>query len=261
MRSARYLYRRLAGSACVPVRLAVIGGSALYELEELRDVASRTIATPYGPPSSELRVGRLGPMEVAFLARHGVGHTIPPHRINHRANLWALRELGVQRVLAISSVGSLKRDLRPGSLAVPDDFLCLWDLPTFHDDKVVHVTPSLDADMRKAVVATARREGVRVRARAVYVQTRGPRLETRAEIRFLRDYADVVGMTMASEATLAAELGVAYASLCSIDNYAHGITDQPLAYEAIAKRQRRNAETVAALLPPVLEALADGVRV
>jgi len=240
--------------------LAVIGGSGLYDLEALKGATSRTLETPYGPPSSPLRVGRVGRLEVAFLARHGVGHVIPPHRVNHRANLWALREVGARSVLGTSSVGSLKKEIRPGDLAVPHDFLSLWDLPTFHDDKVVHVTPMLDEPMRTAIVAVARRLKANVRGRAVYAQTRGPRLETKAEIRLLRDYADVVGMTMASEATLAAEIGVAYASLCTVDNYAHGITAKPLAYEDIVKTQRENARKVTGLMPALLPALAAKAR-
>ena len=162
--------------------------------------------------------------------------------------------------MGTSSVGSLRKEIRPGSLAVPHDFLSLWDLPTFHDDKVVHATPVLDAAMRTVIVSIARRASAAVRARAVYAQTRGPRLETKAEIRLLRDYADVVGMTMASEATLAAEIGLAYASLCTVDNYAHGITAKPLAYEDIVKKQRESAGKVARLMPALLPALAAKAR-
>ncbi|MEK6851611.1 MAG: MTAP family purine nucleoside phosphorylase [Candidatus Thermoplasmatota archaeon] len=239
----------------MPVRLAVIGGSGLYELDLLEGATARGVPTPYGAPSARVAVGRVGGAEVAFLARHGTKHGIPPHRINHRANLWALKALGARRVLATASVGSLRRDMRPGTMAVPHDYLCLWDLPTFHDDKVVHTTPTLDEGMRRAIVSTAKRRGVSVRGRAVYAQTRGPRLETKAEIRLLADYADVVGMTMASEATLAAELGLGYACLCSVDNYAHGIAPRPFSYGAIVKAQRVNARRVDRLLGPLLEAL------
>ncbi len=236
--------------------MGVIGGSGLYDLQGLEDAVSKALSTPFGPPSADVRLGRIGGAEVVFLARHGTRHTIPPHRINHRANLWAMNDLGARRVLGTSSVGSLRRDLRPGTFVVPHDYLSLSDLPTFHDDAVVHATPALDEGMRKAVAAVLRPRRVPCRTRAVYAQTRGPRLETKAEIRLLRDYADVVGMTMASEATLAAELGVAYASLCTVDNYAHGITTTPLTYEAIAKTQRKNAKALAHLLGSIVEALA-----
>lgn len=240
----------------MPVRVAVIVGSGLERLALLQDVTAKAMETPYGSPSAEVRIGRIGTTEVAYLARHGPGHAVPPHRINHRANVWALKELGVRRILGTSSVGSLKKDLRPGSLVVPHDYLCLWDLPTFFDEKVVHATPQLDEAVRRAALTATRKARVRVRGRAVYAQTRGPRLETKAEIRLLKDYADVVGMTMASEATLAAELGLGYACLCTVDNYAHGIAARPLSFEQILEGARRNAEKVAALLPGILRELA-----
>lgn len=243
--------------ALVPVRLALIGGSGLGDAGIIEPVSYRAITSPYGPPSANVLLGRLGGAEIAFLPRHGPSPTIPPHRINHRANLWVLKELGVQRIVATSSVGSLKKELKPGSLAVPHDYLCFWDLPTYYDDHVVHVTPTLDDGIRKAILAAAKREDVPTRSRAVYAQTRGPRLETKAEIRLLRDYADVVGMTMASEATLAAELGLAYASVCTVDNYAHGITSRPLTFESIAKAQRENAIALRALLAAAVAALAQ----
>lgn len=236
--------------------MAVIGGSGLPRLRGLRGVAAKTLDTPYGKPSSAILVGRLGTAPIAFLARHGEPYSVPPHRVNHRANLWALRELGVRRVLATSSVGSLRREIRPGTLAVPHDFLSLWEVPTFHDDRPVHATPTLDEGIRKAVLSAAKGLKARVRPRAVYAQTRGPRLETKAEIRLLADYADVVGMTMASEATLAAELGLPYASLCSVDNYANGVAAEPLTYDAIREAQRRNAESVARLLGSAVRILA-----
>lgn len=237
-------------------RIAIIGGTGIEALEGLKDVASRPATTPYGPPAAPVRIGRLGSVEVAFLNRHGEGHEIPPHRINHRANVWAVRDLGVRRIVAVSSVGSLRKDLRPGRLAVPHDYLCLWELPTFFDDKVVHTTPALDESARRVILTAAKGAGLVANSRAVYAQTRGPRLETKAEIRLLSDYADVVGMTMASEATLAAEAGLEYASVCTVDNYANGITSRPLSYESILEGARKNAKRVAALLPEVVRALA-----
>jgi len=234
--------------------IGVFGGSGFYSL--LEDVREIKVDTPYGVPSDSVFLADVAGRRVAFLPRHGRRHTIPPHRINHRANVWALRELGVRRIVALSSVGSLRKDLRPGSLAVPHDYLCLGELPTFHDDKVVHATPRLDEGVRKAMLAAAKVAGVPARARAVYAQTRGPRLETKAEIRLLSDYADVVGMTMASEATLAAEADLGYACLCTVDNYAHGVAAKVLSYEEIMKRARRNAKKVEAILPNILRSLA-----
>lgn len=241
----------------VRARIAVISGTGFDSLEDFREMPYRGATTPYGLPSEAVRMGRLGSAEVAFLSRHGPGHQIPPHRINHRANVWALKELGVLRIVAVSSVGSLHKELPPGRLAVPHDYLCLSELPTFFDEKVVHQTPTLDERARKIILAAGKRAGFVTRSRAVYAQTRGPRLETKAEVRMLSDYADVVGMTMASEATLAAEAGMGYASMCTVDNYANGIGPGSLSYETILKGARKNAERVRALLPGVVRALAS----
>lgn len=237
-------------------RIAIIGGTGIDSLRGLKDIETHHATTPYGPPAAPFRIGRLGSVEVAFLYRHGERHEIPPHRINHRANVWALRDLGVRRVVAVSSVGSLRKDLPPGRLTVPYDYLCLWDLPTFFDENVVHTTPTLDEAARKVILAAAKRAGLVTHPRTVYAQTRGPRLETKAEIRMLSDYADVVGMTMASEATLAAEVDLGYASVCTVDNYANGITSKPVSYESIVEGARRNAKRVVALLPEIVRALA-----
>ncbi len=213
------------------------------------------VSTPHGKPSAPLEVGSFGSREVAFLARHGPRHRIPPHRINHKANLWAIKEAGVERVVSTSSVGSLQLEVKPGELVVPDDYLSPWEVPTYHDEEVVHVTPELDPSLRKALVTAARDCGVPVHDGGVYVQTRGPRLETRAEIRLMREFGDVVGMTMASEATLSKELNVPYAALCSVDNYCHGIVDEALTYEAIVEVQKENAETLRRVLATFLEAI------
>jgi 5'-methylthioadenosine phosphorylase len=238
----------------VKPRLGIIGGSGLYKSGLLTSEELREISTPYGEPSAPLEVGLFGGKKVAFLARHGPEHRIPPHMINHRANLWALKEAGVERLVSTSSVGSLRLDIRPGELVVPSDYLCPWDVPTYYDEEVVHVTPELDEALRRVLVRAAQQAGVAVHDGGVYVQTRGPRLETRAEIRLFRSFGDVVGMTMASEATLARELEIPYASICTVDNYCHGIVDEPLTYDEIVRVQRENAEVLRRVLRAFLEA-------
>jgi 5'-methylthioadenosine phosphorylase len=200
-------------------------------------------------------VGRYAGVSVAFLPRHGKDHRIPPHKLNHRANLWALKEIGVSRVIGTSSTGSLKKMIHPGTFVVPDDFVAFWEIPTFFDDRVVHSTPSLDPALRAILVAAAKAAGASTKDGGVYVQTTGPRLETRAEIAFFKKVGDVVGMTMASEATLACELGLPYASLCTVDNFAHGIVDEPLTFEAIRNTQRANAALTRTVVAKALELL------
>ena len=224
-----------------PALVGIIGGSALGDAFDLEEEQARFLVTPHGAPSDPLRVGMHAGVQVAFLPRHGKDHRIPPHKLNHRANLWALKEIGATHVIGTSSTGSLKKAIRPGSFVVPDDFVGFWDIPTYYDDRVVHSTPSLDASLRAALSEAAKDAKAVVRDRGVYVQTTGPRLETRAEIAFFKSIGDVVGMTMASEATLASELGIPYASLCTVDNFAHGIVDEPLTFETIRETQRANA--------------------
>jgi 5'-methylthioadenosine phosphorylase len=232
---------RRSPDTMAPALVGIIGGSALGDAFDLEEEQARFIVTPNGTPSDPPRVGTHAGVHVVFLPRHGKDHRIPPHKLNHRANLWALKEIGVTHVIGTSSTGSLKKTIRPGSFVVPHDFIGFWDIPTYYDDRVVHTTPSLDPSVRAALSEAAKDAKAVVRDRGVYVQTTGPRLETRAEIAFFKSIGDVVGMTMSSEATLASELGIPYASLCTVDNFAHGIVDEPLTFETIRETQRASA--------------------
>lgn len=236
--------------------LGILGGTNLSDPALLGETREVDAETPFGPPSDKVFAGAVAGTSFLLLPRHGRDHTIPPHRVNHRANVAALKFRGASKILAVSSVGSLHEAIEPATLLVPDDFLAFWDIPTFYDDRVVHITPAFDEELRRTLVEAAEALGVPVRDGGVYVQTRGPRLETKAEIRLFRAYGDVVGMTMASEGTLAVETGLGFAGLCSVDNYAHGVTDEPPRYEEIRQRARTNAERVAGVVRRVLEALA-----
>src|SRR2546430_6825458 len=198
--------------------IGTIGGSAWGGAFELEEEQARFLVPPHGAPSDPPRVGIHAGVQVAFLPRHGKDHRIPPHKLNHRANLWALKEIGATHVIGTSSTGSLKKAIRPGSFVVPDDFVGFWDIPTYYDDRVVHSTPSLDASLRAALSEAAKDAKAVVRDRGGYVQTTGPRPESPAEIAFFKSIGDVVGMTMASAATLASELGIPYAFLFTADN-------------------------------------------
>ncbi len=240
----------MAGSA-----VGLIGGSGLLEPSVLTDAEDRPVDTPYGRTSDTPIVGRHGATTVVFLARHGKDHRIPPHRLNHRANLWALQKLGAARILSTASTGSLKKTIHPGSFVVPHDFVSFWDVPTFHDEDVHHATPALDEELRDLLITAVKSVHGSVRPRGVYVQTSGPRLETRAEIAHFATLGDVVGMTMGSEATLASELGIPYACLCTVDNFGHGIVERPLTYDQIVATQARTKDLVSAVIAAALEAL------
>jgi len=210
--------------------LGVIGGTGLTRLSNLETVRRQLVRTPYGEPSGPLTFGKMGGREVAFLARHGYGHTIPPHLVNYRANLWALHSQGVEDVVSIASVGGIRSDLGPGVIAVPDQVLdYTWGRRcTFYegeDKAVVHVDftrPYCDT-LRGRIVEAALAAGEVIVEGGVYAATQGPRLETAAEInRLERDGADMVGMTGMPEAGLARELGLCYAAIAVVANHAAG---------------------------------------
>jgi 5'-methylthioadenosine phosphorylase len=236
-------------------KLGIITGSEIEIAQILEGTREEKISTPFGDPSSSLKVGLVEGKEIAFLFRHGEGHQCPPHKINHRANIHALAELSINRIVGTSSVGSLKREIKPSDFVVPSDFVSFWDIPTFYDEEAVHITPVLDAEMRKELVDCIKGLGYTVHDGGVYVQTSGPRLETRAEIRILEKFGDLVGMTMPPEATLAVEKDISYASVCCVDNYCHGIVDEELSYDLILKQQRRNSERLSKIITKAVEVL------
>jgi 5'-methylthioinosine phosphorylase len=210
--------------------LAIIGGSGLTELASLEVLRKQIVRTPYGEPSGPLTYGRVGAGEVIFLARHGYGHTLAPHEINYRANLWALKEKGVTRVLAVCTVGGIGPALAAGRIVVPDQIIdYTWGRrSTFFEGAehpVVHVDfthPYCEAT-RRMLIGSAAEAGVDVVPRGTYAAVQGPRLETAAEVnRLERDGADLVGMTGMPEAALARELDLPYASLAVVANAAAG---------------------------------------
>lgn len=235
--------------------MGVLGGSGLYDPSFLRGAREKTVRTPFGKPSDALRIGDFDDLRIVFIPRHGRKHSVPANLVNHRANLWAMKHEEVSHVIATSSSGSLKKTIRPGCLVVPDDFMCFWSIPTVADG-VRHVTPRLDPEIRSLLAKAAGRAHAEVRKTGTYVQTLGPRLETKAEIAFFKDYGDILGMTLASEATLACELDMAYASLCSVDNYCNGIVPEPLTYKEIVRQQKANSVRVIAALRAALEMLS-----
>ena len=225
--------------------LGIISGTVFVQGKGMfADLREETLETQFGPALV------VRSAEVVFIPRHGMdpNRHILPHLINHQANLQALKDLGVEEVLGINSTGSLKRWLKPGMLVIPDDYLMPTPGPTAVREKPIHIAPVLNAEVRQKLLEAARECAVEVIDRGVYWQTAGPRLETRAEIAMMAQFADLVGMTMAGEAIIAQELEMSYASLCSVDNFAHGIGDTHLSMEEITLHARRNAETILRIL-------------
>ena|SRR5437762_8000995 len=210
--------------------LAVIGGSGLTQLANLEITHRRIVRTPYGEPSGPLTFGHIGAQQVVFLARHGYGHTLAPHEINYRANLWALQAQEVKRVISVCTVGGIAGSLAAGMIAVPDQIMdYTWGRPsTFFEGAqaaVTHIdfTHPYCEETRAMALAAARDAGVPVVEGGTYATTQGPRLETKAEIdRLERDGATMVGMTGMPETALARELGLSYAALAVVVNPAAG---------------------------------------
>ena len=246
-------------------KIAVIGGTGMNQWPGLEVLHQHHPSTPYGEASAPIVYGRVAGVEVAFLARHGVGHKFPPHRINYRANLWALRDDGIKQVIAIAAVGGIARHLPPAAVAVPVDLVdYTWgrehtycdggQMPLQHADFSAPYTPAL----RKALLAGARKARVKLVDGGVMGVTQGPRLESPAEIRRLkRDGCTMVGMTGMPEAGLARELGLDYAALAVSVNWAAGLGSGDIHGE-IERSLSDGMGKVRAVLAKTLPALGGG---
>ncbi len=205
--------------------LGVIGGSGLYDLPGIEDLRRQHVSTPFGEPSDEIVVGRVGAGDVAFLPRHGRGHAISPSEINFRANIYALKSLGVDRLLSVGAVGSLREELPPGSVAVPDQFIdrTVARASTFFGEGIVaHVSMADPVCSALAALATEAvgRAGGTVRSGGTYICMEGPQFSTRAESHLYRQWgADVIGMTHWQEAKLAREAELCFASIAMVTDY------------------------------------------
>jgi 5'-methylthioadenosine phosphorylase len=236
--------------------IGIIGGTILLERQALIGAQADVIETGHGP--AELERGTLGGVPVALVQRHGRRRDRPPHRVNHPANLTALGALGARQVLALGSTGALRPSLQIPALMVPHDYINLFDTTVFHD-RLVHVTPGFDEPLRALLLEEARRAspGLPVYDRGVYFQVRGPRLDTAAEVALCAQFADCVGMTIASEATVARELGLCYAALCTLDNYANGVKGEGAPLQSdIQAAATRAADTCIDVLTAAVKRLA-----
>jgi len=245
-------------------KLAIIGGTGLTKLKNLEIERREVMHTPYGEPSGALTFGRLCDKDVVFLARHGYGHTIPPHMVNYRANLWSIRELGISKVIAVCAVGGIHAELVPASVVIPDQIIdYTWSRHhTFFEtdlESVTHIdfTEPYCREMRELLIGSARTAGVEVRTTGTYGASQGPRLETAAEInRMERDGCDMVGMTGMPEAALARELGLCYAVCAVSANAAAGRSDGPIEMEEIERNLKTGMSRVRAILEQAITAAA-----
>ncbi len=251
--------------------LAVIGGTSVYDLPGLEERQERIVDTPYGAPSAPVVLGRLIGQPVAFLARHGKGHAVAPHRVNYRANVWALHALGARRVLAINTVGGITPRMAPGVLAMPDQVIdythgraaTYWDTDGEGTMRHAEFGEPYGASMRTAVRAAAAAAGVSVVEPATYGATQGPRFESIAEIaRMATDGCDLVGMTGMPEAALARELDLDYACLAPVANWAAGCDARgtglrdvpPITLDEVFANLKRATAPLAGIVAALLDA-------
>ncbi|MEE9342867.1 MAG: S-methyl-5'-thioinosine phosphorylase [Gammaproteobacteria bacterium] len=243
--------------------VAIIGGTGLTALKNLVIRQRKVTRTPFGEPSAPLIIGDLCGHDVIFLARHGQGHTIPPHMVNYRANIWALKEMGIKKVISVAAVGGINASMRPGQLAFPNQIIdYTWSRQhTFFESdlsQVVHIdfTEPYCSDVRDALVNAAGRLSLDSVARCVYGATQGPRLETAAEInRMERDGCDIVGMTGMPEAALAREAGLCYAHCAVVSNHAAGRGESEISMETIEKNLSSGMTDVRHLLETAIPTL------
>ncbi len=223
--------------------LAIIGGSGLNQFPELEIIAEQKVITPYGDCSAPLIIAKISSRQMVFLPRHGQGHKLPPHQINYRANLWALKEAGVTQVLAVNAVGGIHPTMEPGTFVVPHQIIDYTygreqSYNFLLDGYINHIdfTHPYCEKMRQQLIASLLSANLPFQQQGVYACTQGPRLETTAEVlRLQRDGCDLVGMTAMPEAALARELGLKYAALCLVVNWAAGLASEELSIDDIMK--------------------------
>ncbi len=238
------------------IRMAIIGGTGLTRLPDFTIVRRAVISTPYGNPSADLVFGRYHGQEVVFLARHGDPHTIPPHKVNYRANISALKQMGVDSILAVAAVGGIRADMAPGVIAVPDQIVdyTYGRAHTLFEENLGHVTHidftrPYSERLRQKLLSAAGSAGIAAIDGGVYGCTQGPRLETAAEIaRMERDGCALVGMTGMPEAALAREAGVDYACCAVVANWAAGKSDGEITMAEIEANLAKGMSDLAALL-------------
>lgn len=236
------------------MRIAIIGGSGVYDPGILINIREEKIETPFG--TAVLKVGTYQGEEIGFMNRHGEKHSLPPHKVNYRANIWALKKMGVERVIATAAVGSTNPDFKPGEFVIVNDFLDFTKTRTYTffeggEMGVVHTdfTEPYCPELRRLLLQTAAMIGVKAHDGGVYACTEGPRFETPAEIRMIRQLGgDLVGMTNVPEVILAHEVGLCYSLVAMVTNMAAGISSTPLSHEEVLEVMSLNGKNLRNLI-------------
>ncbi|WP_445368910.1 S-methyl-5'-thioinosine phosphorylase [Methylomonas sp. BW4-1] len=236
--------------------LAIIGGTGLTQIEALTITGEERLTTPFGEPSAPYLLGELNGKKLVFLARHGNPHRIPPHKINYRANIWGLKQLGVTEIIGVAAVGGIGAKMAPAVIAIPDQLIdySYGREHTFFADDLEHVThidftEPYTPSLRARIIQAAQQANISLTPSGTYGCTQGPRLETVAEIkRMANDGCDLVGMTGMPEASLARELGLAYANISVVANWAAGVVEGEITMAEIEKNLEVGMANAIALL-------------
>ena len=242
--------------------IGIFGGTGIYDSGLLKDSKEISIDTPYGKTSDSITVGEFNGKKVAFMPRHGKKHTIPPHLINFRANIWAFKELGVKRIIAPSAVGSLKEEFEPGNLALPSQFIDFTKSRkgTFSEDgRVIHISVAdpFCPELQKVILNVTKIQGIKIHQDCTYVCIEGPRFSTKAESRFFRTTgADIIGMTLVPECQLAREAQICYVSLSTVTDY-DVWAEKPVTAKEVMETLAKNVEMTKKLLTFVIDQIPE----
>ena len=238
--------------------IGIFGGTGIYDSGLLKEPKEIAIDTPYGKPSDTITIGEFNGRKIAFLPRHGKKHTIPPHMINYRANIWAFKELGVKRIIAPSAVGSLKEEFAPRDFALPTQFLDFTKSRkgSFSEDgRVIHISVAdpFCPELQKAILDVADKQELKIHKEATYVCIEGPRFSTKAESKFYKSTgAEIIGMTLVPECQLAREAQICYASISTVTDY-DVWAEKPVTAKEVIETLSKNVELTKKLLTVLID--------
>ena len=242
--------------------IGIFGGTGIYDSGLLENSKEITVDTPYGKTSDSITIGEFNGRNIAFMPRHGKKHTIPPHLINFRANIWAFKELGVKRIIAPSAVGSLKKEFEPGNFALPSQFIDFTKSRkgTFSEDgRVIHISVAdpFCPELQKVILNVAKKQEIKIHQDCTYVCIEGPRFSTKAESRFFRTTgADIIGMTLVPECQLAREAQICYVSLSTVTDY-DVWAEKPVTAKEVMETLAKNVEMTKKLLTFVIDQIPE----
>ncbi len=239
------------------IEIGIFGGTGIYDSEILENIQEVTIDTPFGKPSDSITVGIFKGRKIAFLPRHGKKHTIPPHLINYRANIWAFKELGITRIIAPSAVGSLKEEIEPGHFALPTQFLDFTKSRSgsfSENGRVIHISVAdpFCPELQSSILKVVKEKNLHIHKNCTYVCIEGPRFSTKAESKFYRSTgADIIGMTLVPECQLAREAQMCYASISTVTDY-DVWAEKPVTAKEVLETLSKNVERTKKVLTDVI---------